>query len=121
MQNQKTAADSGYWPLFRFNPMLEKEGINPFKLDSKPPKLPLREFTQLETRFKMLERSHPERAKALGDLAQEDVNTRWKIYEHIAQATVADVPAPTQQSRPAPGNPQSTTTESSKEKSDGRK
>jgi len=85
MQNQKMAVDTGYWQLFRYNPMLEAKGENPFKLDSKPPKLPLREFTQLETRFKMLEKSQPERAKQLAALAQEDVSMRWKMYEHLAQ------------------------------------
>jgi pyruvate-ferredoxin/flavodoxin oxidoreductase len=85
MQNQKTAVDTGYWPLFRYNPALEAEGQNPFKLDSKAPKLPLHEFTRLEARFKMLEKSHPERAKELAKLAQEDVQVRWKIYEHLAR------------------------------------
>ena len=46
MVNQKIAVETGYWPLFRYNPTLAKEGKNPFKLDSKPPKLPLGEFTQ---------------------------------------------------------------------------
>lgn len=85
LQNQKTAVDTGYWPIFRYDPRLEHEGKNPFQLDCKPPKLPLREFTQLETRFKMLERSQPERAKALGALAQEDVKVRWTMYEHLAK------------------------------------
>jgi pyruvate-ferredoxin/flavodoxin oxidoreductase len=84
MQNQKLAVETGYWPLFRYNPELTKEGKNPFKLDSKEPKLPLREFTKLETRFKMLEKSDPERAKELAVLAQEDVLARWKMYEHLA-------------------------------------
>ncbi|MFI5252581.1 MAG: pyruvate:ferredoxin (flavodoxin) oxidoreductase [Bacteroidota bacterium] len=83
MHNQKIAVETGYWPLFRYNPILEQEGKNPFKLDSKSPKLPLREFTALETRFKMLEKSHPDRAKTLSALAQTDVNVRWKIYEHL--------------------------------------
>jgi pyruvate-ferredoxin/flavodoxin oxidoreductase len=85
MYNQKIAVDTGYWPLFRYNPMLELKGENPFHLDSKPPKLPLREFTQLETRFKMLEKSQPERARELAKLAQKDVDSRWKLYEHMAQ------------------------------------
>jgi pyruvate-ferredoxin/flavodoxin oxidoreductase len=84
MQNQKLAVDTGYWPIFRYNPMLEKEGKNPFKLDSKAPQAPLHEFTQLETRFKMLEKSYPERAKQLSILAQKDVYLRWKIYEHLS-------------------------------------
>jgi pyruvate-ferredoxin/flavodoxin oxidoreductase len=45
----------------------------------------LREFTQLETRFKMLEKSQPERARELAKLAQKDVDSRWKLYEHMAQ------------------------------------
>lgn len=84
MYNQKMAVDTGYWPLFRYNPMWEKEGKNPFKLDSKPPRLPLREFTQLETRFKMLDKSYPERAKELSVLAQSDIYIRWKMYELLA-------------------------------------
>jgi pyruvate-ferredoxin/flavodoxin oxidoreductase len=101
MQNQKVAVDTGYWPLFRFNPMLEKEGKNPFKLDSKPPKLPLRDFTQLEARFKMLERSHPDRAKALSELAQEDVLVRWKTYEHLAQPANGSAPTANQTTKQA--------------------
>jgi len=86
MQNQKVAVDTGYWPLFRYNPMNIPEGKNPYKLDSKAPKAPLREFSSLEARFKMLEQSQPERAKELFALAQEDVNTRWKTYEYLTQS-----------------------------------
>jgi len=84
MQNQKVAVDTGYWQLFRYNPLLKKEKKNPFKLDSKPPKLPLKEFTSLETRFKMLAMSHPARAKQLATLAEEDIAMRWKMYELLA-------------------------------------
>lgn len=85
MRNQKMAVDTGYWPLFRFNPTVALEGGNPMKLDSKEPKIALKEFTSLETRFKMLEKSHPERAKELLALAQKDVNARWAMYEKLAQ------------------------------------
>ena len=84
MTNQKVAVDSGYWPLFRYNPLLEKEGKNPFKLDSKAPKLPVKEFMALETRFKSLEKTHPDRAKKLMELAQNDVDVRWTTYEELA-------------------------------------
>jgi pyruvate-ferredoxin/flavodoxin oxidoreductase len=90
MQNQKLATESGYWPLFRFNPMLAREGQNAFKLDSKPPKIALKEFAALETRFKMLEKTHPDRAVELMNLAQEDVNRRWEMYEQLAQAPNGD-------------------------------
>ncbi len=85
MTNQKIAVDTGYWPLFRFNPMLETDGKHPFKLDSKAPKLRLKEFTSLEVRFNMLEKSYPERAKELAELAQEDVRIRWEIYESLSR------------------------------------
>ena len=98
MTNQKLAVESGYWPLFRYNPQLEKEGKNPFKLDSKAPKVPVKEFMALETRFKSLEKSHPDRAKELMKLAQEDVDVRWMTYEQLAhengQAKTSAPPAP---------------------------
>jgi pyruvate-ferredoxin/flavodoxin oxidoreductase len=85
MQDQKVAVETGYFPLFRYNPQLAKEGKNPLKLDSKSPSRPLKDFTDLETRFKMLEKSYPERAKELSVLAQQDITKRWKLYEHLAQ------------------------------------
>jgi len=84
MQNQKAAVDSGYWQLFRFNPELAKEGKNPFKLDSKDPKLQVKDFAYMETRYKMLTKSHPKIAEQLMKEAQEDVTTRWKEYQRLA-------------------------------------
>jgi pyruvate-ferredoxin/flavodoxin oxidoreductase len=86
MTNQKLAVETGYFPLFRYNPLLAKEGKNPFKLDSKAPKQPLRDFTSLETRFNMLDKIYPERAKELSALAVEDIKRRWQMYEQLAGA-----------------------------------
>jgi pyruvate-ferredoxin/flavodoxin oxidoreductase len=86
MTNQKLAVETGYFPLFRYNPLLAKEGKNPFKLDSKAPKQALRDFTSLETRFNMLEKTYPERAKELMALAAEDIKRSWEIYELFAGA-----------------------------------
>ena len=44
----KQAVDSGYWKLFRFNPLNE----TPLHSDSKPTTLPLNEFLKTENRFK---------------------------------------------------------------------
>ena len=85
MTNQKLAVDTGYFPLFRYNPELIKEGKNPFKLDSKAPKLPLTDLTSIETRFNMLTKSHPDRAKELLKLAEEDIKVRWALYEQFAR------------------------------------
>ncbi len=84
-QHQKVAVETGYWPLFRFDPRLEHDGKNPFRLDSKAPKGNVGDFTSLETRFNMLKKTHPERVKFLMELAQEDVNVRWKMYEQLSK------------------------------------
>ncbi len=84
MQNQKAAVDSGYWQLYRYHPDWEAEGKNPFKLDSKGLKIPLKDYAYLETRYKMLTKSHPVEAEKLIAEAQDDVVQRWKHYEQLA-------------------------------------
>ncbi len=84
MKNQKAAVDSGYWQLYRFNPDLAEEGKNPFKLDSKGLKMPLKDYAYMETRYKMLTKSHPKIADKLIIEAQEDVTNKWKEYERLA-------------------------------------
>ena len=84
MTQQKLAVDSGYWPLYRFNPALEDEGKNPFQLDSKDPKIPLQEYIYTEGRYRMLQRSDPEAAKNLLAHAQASVNHRWVQYKKLA-------------------------------------
>ncbi len=84
MQNQKAAVDTGYWPLYRYNPELIDEGKNPFKLDSKGLKMPFKDYAYMETRYKMLTKSHPQLAEELIKKAQEDVVSTWKEYERLA-------------------------------------
>jgi pyruvate-ferredoxin/flavodoxin oxidoreductase len=78
------AVESGYWPIYRYDPRLAEEGKNPLQLDSKGPKIPLEDYAYNETRYKMLKKSYPERAEKLMKLAQEDVNEQWKVYEQMA-------------------------------------
>jgi pyruvate-ferredoxin/flavodoxin oxidoreductase len=86
LEQQKLAVESGYWPLYRYNPNLISEGKNPFSLDSKVPKIPIRNYAYNETRYKMLTKTHPEHAKKLIELAQEDVNEKWDYYFGLANA-----------------------------------
>jgi len=86
LQDQKAAVASGHWPLYRYNPELAKEGKNPFQLDSGAPKMSVADYAYKQNRFKMLTKSNPEEAKRLMELAQKDVNERWKIYEQMAKA-----------------------------------
>ena len=91
LAQQKAAVDSGYWPLFRYDPRRADKGENPMQLDSKGPKIPLADYAYKETRYRMLTKSNPEEAKRLMVLAQADVERRWKSLE--AMATVAPKPA----------------------------
>jgi pyruvate-ferredoxin/flavodoxin oxidoreductase len=84
LDQQKAAVQSGYWPLYRYNPDLVKQGKNPLQLDSKAPSLALDKYIYNETRYTMLVHSNPEAAKHLLTLAEEEVLKRWKLYEHLA-------------------------------------
>jgi len=81
---QKAAVNSGHWMLYRYNPALAAEGKNPLQLDSKPPTISMKEYAYSETRYKMLTLSKPEEAARLMELAQSDVNQRWKVYQKWA-------------------------------------
>jgi pyruvate-ferredoxin/flavodoxin oxidoreductase len=83
MSHQKDAVKSGYWPLFRYHPGGD-EHQHPFKLDSKAPTIPVKEFALAEARFAMLARRDPEQADQLLALAQADVDERWRYYEQLA-------------------------------------
>jgi pyruvate-ferredoxin/flavodoxin oxidoreductase len=84
ISHQSDAVKSGFWPLWRYHPGRDPHQ-HPFQLDSRKPTLPLRDFTQAEARFAMLERSDPERAHHLLTLAQADVDERWRFYSQLAQ------------------------------------
>ncbi len=84
LEQQKLAVQSGYWPLYRYNPELHAEGKNPLVLDSKEPTIPLEKFAYNETRFRMLLQSNEERAESLMKLAQHDVRDRWHHYQDLA-------------------------------------
>jgi pyruvate-ferredoxin/flavodoxin oxidoreductase len=84
LEQQKLAVQSGYWPLYRFNPALVAEGKNPLILDSKEPSIPLKDYVYNETRYRMLVQSDEQRAETLLKLADEDVRFRWNLYRQMA-------------------------------------
>ena len=85
LSQQKLAVDSGYWPLFRFDPSKKDEGKNPFHLDSKKPKVAFEDYAYNELRYLMLSKSNPQMAKKLLEQAQEDIKYNWNIYEQAKQ------------------------------------
>jgi pyruvate-ferredoxin/flavodoxin oxidoreductase len=82
MSHQRDAVKSGFWPLYRYQPS-EADG-QPFKLDSKAPSMPIKEFVAGETRFAILQRTDPERAAMLAELSQADADERWRYYSQLA-------------------------------------
>jgi pyruvate-ferredoxin/flavodoxin oxidoreductase len=89
LHQQKLASESGYWPLYRFDPRLRAEGKNPFQLDSKAPKAPVKEYMYNENRFRMLKQAHPDVAERLAVAAQDNVNERWEMYERMSKQEAA--------------------------------
>ncbi len=83
MAHQKRAAESGYWPLYRYDPAAEAAGKPGLRLDSREPKISFKEFAALEGRFAMLARANPEHAEELAQQAQDDIDNRWQLYEQM--------------------------------------
>lgn len=90
MQQQKAAVESGAKLLYRYNPDRTHQGENPLQLDSKSPKIPLEQYMYAENRFKMLKASKPEDARRLLAEAQEDVKSRWAMYQYLAQRPLSN-------------------------------
>ncbi|MEZ5408009.1 MAG: pyruvate:ferredoxin (flavodoxin) oxidoreductase [Acidimicrobiales bacterium] len=83
MEHQKAAAESGYWPLYRYDPHRDAAGDHPLHLDSRKPTRTFAEFARTEARFALLARANPERAEALMADAQRDIDDRWHLYEQM--------------------------------------
>ena len=97
LAEQRLAVQTGYWPLYRFDPRLTEQGKSPLVLDSKAPRLPLEQYENQETRFRMLQQSDKARAEHLLDEAQHDVQTHYHTYLDLAAAL-------TPEHKPAPGD-----------------
>jgi pyruvate-ferredoxin/flavodoxin oxidoreductase len=92
LEQQKAAVQSGYWPLFRYNPELAAAGKTPFQLDSRGPAMPLENYIYREGRYQMLVQSDPDSAAVLLKAAQQDVRERWKLYEYMSKMPVGGAP-----------------------------
>ncbi len=88
LEQQKLAVDSGYWPLYRFDPRRLAHGENPLILDSSAPKADVGKFMANETRFRVVEQQNPDRYRHLLTLAQREVALRFGIYEQLAKLSV---------------------------------
>jgi len=82
---EKKAVATGYWHLWRYNPLLAEEGKNPFTLDSKEPTGTVSEFLDGENRYIMLKKQYPDIAANLFTQAEKDLATRYATYKRMAQ------------------------------------
>ena len=78
----KRAVDSGYWPLYRYNPA-NKE--HPFTLDSKEPTMSYQDFLAGEVRYASLHRTFPENARTLFAEAEQQAKARFQSYQKMAR------------------------------------
>ncbi len=82
VKHQHKAVETGYWPLYRFNPA--KPAGSRFSLDSKGPVTDLEEFMKLEARFTRVARKDPALGEQLLERAKEDVAAKWERLEAVS-------------------------------------
>jgi len=82
----KHAVESGYWQMYRYNPLLEEEGKNPFTLDSKEPDWSLfNSFINGEVRYTSLKKAFPAEAERLQTIAEANAKWRYNNYKRLAE------------------------------------
>ena len=85
--HEKFAVESGYWHLYRYNPLLEEEGKNPLTLDSKEPNWDqFQSFLNSEVRYTSLKKSFPDEAARLFKAAQ--TNAKWRYDSYVRMASL---------------------------------
>jgi len=84
-EEEKLAVESGYWPLYRYDPRLASQAKNPFQLDSKEPNGTVHDFLMGEVRYAALTKSFPEEAKRLHKQLEESVVSRHKTYKAMVE------------------------------------
>ena len=83
MSHQGELVAAGYWPLYRYDPRMVDEGKQPFRIDSRPPSIPFADVAAKEARYAVLSRVNPDHAAELMAQAQQDIDTRWKLYQEF--------------------------------------
>jgi pyruvate-ferredoxin/flavodoxin oxidoreductase len=87
-EQQQLAVQSGMWPLFRFDPRRVRQGEPPLHLDSRKPSIPIRRYMENEARFRMVEKSDPERYERLASTSQRQADQRFAVYQQLAEVRI---------------------------------
>jgi pyruvate-ferredoxin/flavodoxin oxidoreductase len=84
LEHQRLAADSGYWPLYHYDPRRADSGESPLVLDSPAPKIGVSKLMATEARFQLTEQQDPDRYRDLAARAQRQIERRLALYHELA-------------------------------------
>jgi pyruvate-ferredoxin/flavodoxin oxidoreductase len=84
LEHQKLAADSGYWPLYHYDPRRAAAGESALVLDSPAPKIDVSKLMAAETRFQLTAQQDPERYRGLEARARAQIQRRLALYQELA-------------------------------------
>jgi len=95
LEHQRLAADTGYWPLYRFDPRRDQAGQPPLALDSPPPTVDISRLMAVEGRFQLTDQQGHEHYEHLIDQARHQIAKRVALYQELASQgrTAASPPA----------------------------
>ncbi|MBL4615650.1 MAG: pyruvate:ferredoxin (flavodoxin) oxidoreductase [Magnetovibrio sp.] len=99
LEHQALAVESGYWPLYRFDPRLADQGKAPLQLDSKPPSRPVSDLLDKENRFRQVQRKDPQRYAMLVGKLEDEIRHRRQILEALATVKPQPQPQPQEQEK----------------------
>eukprot|EP00929_Paragymnodinium_shiwhaense_P122117 TRINITY_DN946_c0_g3_i1.p1 TRINITY_DN946_c0_g3~~TRINITY_DN946_c0_g3_i1.p1 ORF type:complete len:1967 (+),score=555.50 TRINITY_DN946_c0_g3_i1:774-5903(+) len=89
MQGMKAAVDSGYWPLYRYNPLKAEDGKPPFELDAKKLKAGLSDYLHTQNRFDALRRSDPKLYAQLEANFTRSIAQRHAKYLRLSEPSIS--------------------------------
>lgn len=85
-KSQKTATAVGYWPIFRYDPRREAQGLNPFQLDCKEPNFDAyQDYLLTQTRYSQLPKVNPAEAEQLLAANKAYAVKRWAKLKKMAE------------------------------------
>jgi pyruvate-ferredoxin/flavodoxin oxidoreductase len=85
LEHQKLAVDSGYWPIYRYDPRRRAGGEHPLVVDSAKPKGDVARLLAEEARFQATAQMDPERYRQLTADIQRQITRRIALYEELAK------------------------------------
>jgi pyruvate-ferredoxin/flavodoxin oxidoreductase len=90
LDQQTKAVQSGYWPLYRFDPRRTAAGESPLAIDTGTLKGDVGAFMRNEARFRVAEEHSPELYKATVERARREAGEKVLLYEQLARKHVAE-------------------------------